>query len=327
VGSANPVRFTAVALSWSARMASVLVLLAAACGSGGVAAAQPPPRLPAGYSLYEAAQVGFRFGLAPGWRQAAAPAPDGVSFTDPSGRGSLLVHVGHARSSDLDTATGAVLFDLTGGGGAAGGDETRTTLAGRQARRVRGGFTAAGATQRIEAVVMIEGGRAWALALAGPGDSVSADEAELDRMRASFQLLTGRPALPAQVAVDAPAPGFAELDRTKGPVVLNFFASWCGPCREEMPLLAERARSAHGRFSVLGMDTQDDASHVPAFLKQLGVSFPTGYDRDGHLAQAYQLPGVPGTFFLDSQHVVRDLVYGPLTADTLQQGLHAAGMA
>jgi len=109
--------------------------------------------------------------------------------------------------------------------------------------------------------------------------------------------------------------------------VVNFFASWCAPCREEMPLLAQRAKAAGGRFTVLGMDTQDDASRVPDFLKGLGVGFPIGYDRDGRLSQAYLLPGVPGTFFLDSRHVVRDLVYGPLTAESLQHGLRAAGMA
>jgi thiol-disulfide isomerase/thioredoxin len=310
-------------------LTAALVLLTLACGSAPARAAAPPPppRLPDGYTLFDAGGLGFRFGLPPGWKQSGAQAPDGVSFDDPSGRGALLVHVAHARSADLDTATGAVMFDLTGGGGAAGGDESKTTLAGRPARLVRGGFDAAGATQRIEAVVMIEGGRAWTLAVAGPGDRVTADEPDLERMRASFQLLANRPSLPAEVGLDSPAPAFPELNRIKGPVVLNFFASWCGPCRQEMPLLAQRARASGGRFTVLGVDTQDDASQVPGFLKQLGVGFPIGYDRDGRLSQAYQLPGVPGTFFLDARHVVRNLEYGPLTPDTLQHGLKAAGAA
>jgi thiol-disulfide isomerase/thioredoxin len=165
------------------------------------------------------------------------------------------------------------------------------------------------------------------LALAGPEDRVAADGAAFDHMRASFQLTERHPSLPAQVAEDPPAPAFPELDRIKGPVVLNFFATWCGPCRQEMPLLAQRAKASHGRFTVLGMDTQDDASQVPAFLKSLGVSFPTGYDRDDRLSREYLLPGVPATFFLDGKHVVRNLVYGPLTADSLAQGLQAAGAA
>ncbi|HEY4027898.1 MAG TPA: TlpA disulfide reductase family protein, partial [Candidatus Dormibacteraeota bacterium] len=304
-------------------IALLVALAAVACGSAG-AAPPPPPTLPSGYVLYDGGQLGFRFGLAPGWQRSAAPAPDGANFADPSNRGALLVHVGHARSTDLDAATGAVMFDLTGGNGAAGGSMSATTLAGRPARRVGGAFDAAGATQQIEAVVTLDGGLAWVLALAGPADRVAADDRDFDRMRTSFQLVGTRPSLPAQVAAGERAPGFPELDRIKGPVVLNFFASWCDPCRQEMPLLAQRARASGGRFTVLGMDTQDDASRVPAFLKQLGVSFPTGYDRDGHLSQEYLLPGVPGTFFLDSRHVVRNLVYGPLSADTLQQGLKAA---
>jgi thiol-disulfide isomerase/thioredoxin len=305
-------------------LTSLVVLAVLACGSAS-AQTPPPPALPSGFSLYDGGPLGFRFGLAPGWHRAAAPAPDGVNFADASNRGALLVHVGRARSADLGAATGAAMFDLTGGSGAAGGSESATTLAGRTARRVQGGFEAAGAMQRIEAVVMVDGGLAWVLALAGPPDRFSADGPDFDRMRASFQLLARRPSLPVQVASDQPAPGFPELDRIRGPVVLNFFASWCGPCRQEMPLLAQRARASGGRFTVLGMDTQDDASKVPAFLKEVDVSFPTGYDRDGHLSQAYLLPGVPGTFFLDSRHVVRDLVYGPLTAASLQQGLRAAG--
>jgi thiol-disulfide isomerase/thioredoxin len=309
-------------------MASLAIV--SACGAPAARPApQPAPSLPAGYALYDGGQLAFRFGLAPGWRRSGDQAADGASFADPSGQGTLLVHVERARSSDLEAATGVVMFELTAGSGAARASTSDTRLSGRPARWVRGDFAAAGAAQRIEAVVMVEGGRAWVLALAGPGTSVSADAAAFDAMRASFQLRTTPPALPAQpaqVALGEPAPAFAELDRIKGAVVLNFFASWCGPCREEMPLLAQRARSAGGRFTVLGMDTQDDASKVPAFLKGLGVAFPTGYDRDGHLSQAYLLPGVPGTFFLDSRHVVRDLVYGPLTADTLQRGLHAAGM-
>jgi cytochrome c biogenesis protein CcmG/thiol:disulfide interchange protein DsbE len=307
--------------------ALALVALASACGAQGARpAASPPPVLPAGYSLYDAGKLGFRFGLPPEWRRNGDQAPDGAEFSDPSKQVTLLAHVERARSTDLTAATGAVLFDLTGGGGATGGTEMVSTLGGQPARWVRGGFASAGPGQEIEAVVALRAGNAYVLALAGPSASLAADEAVFDEMRASFQL-TGSPALPDQVALNGPAPRFEELDRIQGPVVLNFFASWCGPCHEEMPLLASRARASHGRFTVLGMDTQDDASKVPAFLKGLGITFPIGYDRDGHLSQRYLLPGVPGTFFLDSSHVVRDMDYGPLTDATLTAGLKSVGVS
>jgi len=190
-------------------IASLLAIAVLACGSTG-ATGQRPPALPGGYALYDGGQLGFRFGVAPGWRQAAAPAPDGVSFSDAANLATLLVHVGHARSADLTVATGAVVFDLTGGSGAAGGSESATTLAGRPARQVRGGFEAAGAMQAIQAVVAVEGGRAWTLALAGPPDRVSADGPDFDacaprssswpgrrRCRRRRPLASGRPASPS----------------------------------------------------------------------------------------------------------------------------------
>jgi thiol-disulfide isomerase/thioredoxin len=283
--------------------------------------------VPPGYELFDGGDLGFQMGVAPGWTQAGTRAPDGVNFADPSKQGALLVHVGRAQSPDLDVAAGAVLFELTGGSGAAGGSQSTTTLSGRKARKVTGGFDAGGSVQRIQAVVMVEGGRAWVMALAGPSDRVTADRSDFDRMSASFRLLAKRPAPPAQLMLGEPAPGFAELDRIKGPVVVNFFATWCGPCRQEMPMLSQQASQAHGRFTVLAVDTQDDPTKVPAFFKELGVSLPTAVDRDGKLTESYQLPGVPSTFFLDANHVARHLVYGPLTADTLAQGLKLAGAA
>src|SRR5262249_35673911 len=128
-------------LRWLACALAVLVL-AVGCGRA-APPAERPPSLPAGYSLYDGGQLGFRFGRAPGWQRPGDPAHDGASFADPSRRGILLVHVGQAHSSDLGTATGAVMFDLTAGDGATGGSASDTRLAGRPARWVRGGFAAA----------------------------------------------------------------------------------------------------------------------------------------------------------------------------------------
>ena len=150
---------------------------------------------------------------------------------------------------------------------------------------------------------------------------------DFEQMAATFRLSAVRPSAPAHVALDLEAPRFAELDRIKGAVVVNFFATWCGPCREEMPLLAQRQKRANGRFTVLAVNTRDDASAVPSFLKQVGVSFPLAYDRDGRLSDAYQLFGVPQTFFLDARHVVRDESAGPLTPESLERGLRKAGAA
>jgi hypothetical protein len=94
-----------------------------------------------------------------------------------------------------------------------------------------------------------------------------------------------------------------------------------------MPLLASRAATAARRFTVLGVDTRDDTSAVPGFLKELKVGFAVGYDSTGEVGDHYQLPGVPATFFLDSKHVLRKSVLGPLSSETLEQARWTAGAA
>ena len=238
----------------------------------------------------------------------------------------MLVHFEQAAAPDLDAAAAVIMTELTGGSGAGGASQQAVRLAGLPARRVMGSFQAGGTTQQIDALVTVEGGRVWAVVLAGPPERVTADRSDFETMATTFRLGAVRPSAPARVALGLVAPGFKELDRIKGPVVLNFFATWCGPCRQEMPLLAERARRASGRFTVLAVNTRDDPAAVPGFLKELGVDFPVAYDRDGKLGEAYQLIGVPQTFFLDGKHVVRDSPIGPLSPDTLDQGLRKAGV-
>lgn len=285
---------------------------------------RPAPSLPPDFTRFDGGELGFEIGLAPGWEESGRD-PAGINFTDPTKGGAMLVHFERAAAADLDAATGMLMFELTGGGGAAGGSQSQVRLDGLPARRVRGGFEAAGVRQEIEAIVAVDHGLVWAVVLAGPAARVSADQEDFNRMAATFHLAATRPSPPARIQLGQPAPAFPELDRIKGPVVVNFFATWCAPCRQEMPMLAQRAGQAGNRFTVLVVNTQDDASKVPGFLKDLGVSFAhVGYDRDGQLTQAYQLPGVPGTFFLDAKHVVRDWVFGPLTSESLDRGLRTA---
>jgi cytochrome c biogenesis protein CcmG/thiol:disulfide interchange protein DsbE len=116
-----------------------------------------------------------------------------------------------------------------------------------------------------------------------------------------------------------------------GPVVINFFATWCADCRGDMPQIAKVAAQSRGRFTLLAVDCCDDQSGgVPAFLQQLGVA--TAFrnvtdDGDGRIARSYGLLGPPTTVFLDRNHVLRQMVAGPVTADSLEQGLKDAGAA
>ena len=297
-------------------------VVVSACG-GPPASSRPTTAtaapVPAGFMRYDGTKLGFAIALAPGWKESSSDPGSGASFAGPGGL-AMLVHFERSVSTDLDAATGAVLFDLTGGSGVGGSRVVATTLAGRSARRVAGRFSGQGAVTAIEAYVMVESGRAWTVALAGPPDAVDHSHDDFEKMASTFSLVGAGPAPAPRAAVGLPAPGFTELDRIKGPVVINFFATWCVDCRTEMPLIAKRAHSSQGRFSLLGVDCcADNRSAVPGFLAGLGVQGDfrlLAYDDDGHIARSYGLLGPPTTFFLDKNHVLRNLVIGPLTAST-----------
>ena len=309
-------------------------LLTAVCAGGasvGGRAPAPTARpIPAGFTRYDGAQLGFEMALAPGWNVAGIDPQSGVSFNGPNSL-VMLVHVEQAVSPDLEANTAVLLGELTNGNGVSRSQEAAAKLAERPAKRISGRFPGQGTTEGIEAYVMVESGRAWAVVLAGTPDHVDVARSDFARMAATFRLAGARPSPPARATVGLPAPAFPELDRIKGPVVINFFATWCADCRTEMPLMAMRAASSHGRFSLLGVDCCNDSpSSVGGFLEGMGLRNDfrhLAYDNDGRLGRAYGLLGPPTTVFLDSDHVLRQVVVGPLTTATLEQGLKAAGAA
>jgi DsbE subfamily thiol:disulfide oxidoreductase len=118
--------------------------------------------------------------------------------------------------------------------------------------------------------------------------------------------------------------GSVELSQFRGtPVVLTFFASWCHPCEEEMPLLEDAAQE-HGReLAVIGVNYEDARSLSLEFAQELGVTFPTVYDDGGVVAERYGVVAIPQTLFIDERGVVRDRVYGITSKDALDEPLDA----
>jgi cytochrome c biogenesis protein CcmG/thiol:disulfide interchange protein DsbE len=85
------------------------------------------------------------------------------------------------------------------------------------------------------------------------------------------------------------------------PVVLNFWASWCIPCRDEAPLIEEIWREVHSHgLIVLGVDTQDLESPARAFIKQYRITYPNVRDPDGSVGRLFGTTGVPETFFISA---------------------------
>jgi thiol-disulfide isomerase/thioredoxin len=96
------------------------------------------------------------------------------------------------------------------------------------------------------------------------------------------------------------------------PTVVNMWASWCGPCREEMPAV-QRFASTHPDVRVIGVAVNDQIDDARAFAKEVGVRFPLGFDADHQVADAYAVSGLPTTVVLDRQGRLAATWPGPVT--------------
>jgi cytochrome c biogenesis protein CcmG, thiol:disulfide interchange protein DsbE len=110
-----------------------------------------------------------------------------------------------------------------------------------------------------------------------------------------------RPEAPVASLPVLGADGSSSLADYKGKVViLNVWASWCDPCREEMPLLQKTHEKIKGQGGmVLGVDTQDASNKALAFLKEVKASFPSVRDRDREYGRRFGVNGYPETFIID----------------------------
>lgn len=106
------------------------------------------------------------------------------------------------------------------------------------------------------------------------------------------------------------------------PVVIAFFASWCHPCEEELPVLERFQRENATRLSVIGVSYQDLPSDAVSFVRRLRVTFPALLDEpDAPVAQRYGVRGLPQTLFVDARGVVRGRIYGETSRRSLQPAI------
>ncbi len=120
--------------------------------------------------------------------------------------------------------------------------------------------------------------------------------------------------------LDAEAQSFTRAELAQGrPTVINFFASWCTPCRVEHPTL--QAMAARGDITLYGIDYKDTPEKARAFLDELGNPFGRiAEDRDGRAAIDFGVTGVPETFVVDGNGVIKAHYSGPLS-DAVVRGL------
>jgi cytochrome c biogenesis protein CcmG/thiol:disulfide interchange protein DsbE len=104
-------------------------------------------------------------------------------------------------------------------------------------------------------------------------------------------------------------------------VVLNFWASWCKPCRSESPLLQRWQARMKGSGTVLGIDGNDVTSDAQAFIREYGLTYPMLRDRDGDTSSDYGVLGYPETFVIDRQGRIAAVQRGPVDDGFMRQNV------
>ncbi len=105
-------------------------------------------------------------------------------------------------------------------------------------------------------------------------------------------------------------------------VVLNFWATWCAPCLEEMPALSAAWRDSRGRcLEVLGIAEESGREEAQAEVTRMGIGFPILMDAKGDVARAYGVTGYPRTYLVDGEGKVRRVFTGKISRERLEAAL------
>jgi len=186
-------------------------------------------------------------------------------------------------------------------------------------------FLKAGAMALLIGLLALLG---WATLAAGKGGSLVAQIAAGEAPRApAFELEVMWPRTenwPRELRA-AIADGSLSLAELRGrPVVLNFWASWCIPCRDEAPILNASARAHRGEVVFVGIDVQDLRSDALSFLREFDVAYVSLRDAADDTYRAYGLTGVPETYYLSADgHIVAHSP-GAISRSSLEAGIEQA---
>ncbi len=163
------------------------------------------------------------------------------------------------------------------------------------------------------ALLILVSGGAWVWASRVPADALA-------------ELRTPAP------AVDHPAPDFTtpllsgesfSLSGAAGtPVVLNFWATWCGPCRAEMPAIQKAAENYGARVHFVAVNQGEKEAVIQPFVDEFGLTFPIALDVDQAVgSDLYNVTGMPTTFFIDGDGTVQRVWMGEMNSITLEEGI------
>jgi thiol-disulfide isomerase/thioredoxin len=136
--------------------------------------------------------------------------------------------------------------------------------------------------------------------------------------------------------VGSPAANF-ELEATSGktiqlsdlegkPVLVNFWATWCGPCQVEMPLIEEYYERYSPNLEVFAINYDESIEEINPYVKKLGLTFPVLLDPGGKTADLYQVIGFPTSYFIDREGLVRGVYVGILSKKVIEDYLKKIGV-
>jgi peroxiredoxin len=138
---------------------------------------------------------------------------------------------------------------------------------------------------------------------------------------------------PATGIAEAPAVGYRAPDFTLrtlqgesfsledyrgNPVVLNFWATWCPPCRAEIPFFQAAHRKFNGQVTIAGIDDGEDVATVGPFVTDMGMTYPLPLDKQSIVSRAYQVNSLPATYFIDAEGVIQHIHIGIISQGVLE---------
>ncbi len=119
-------------------------------------------------------------------------------------------------------------------------------------------------------------------------------------------------------AIDGRAITLSDFSGDGVPVVLNFWATWCPPCRVEMPYFENVSHLYDGRVAVLGLNQAESAATMEAFAHKNGLTYPMLVDEDMRVNNLYGVLNLPTTIFIDKDGVVREVLIGTINQGVLE---------
>lgn len=111
--------------------------------------------------------------------------------------------------------------------------------------------------------------------------------------------------------------------RGQQPVVLNFWATWCPPCRAEIPFFQAASRKYNGQVMVLGIDDGESRATVAPFVTEMGMTYPVPLDEESTVSRRYRVNSLPSTYFIDRAGVVQHVHIGIMSQAVLEEQIEA----